>query len=72
MLFDPDESDVSTFINHLKFMERLEGDAAVLRVWPLCLKGRALEWHSVLPTDTQLDLMESIDACYEAMFHVIS
>ena len=38
----------------------MEGEQAVLNVLPLCLAGDALEWHTDLPTDTKLDMNESL------------
>ncbi|EDN03051.1 predicted protein [Histoplasma mississippiense (nom. inval.)] len=38
MLFDPAETDVMAFISRLEFIATQEGEDAVLRVFPLCLK----------------------------------
>ncbi|PGG94943.1 hypothetical protein GX51_08334, partial [Blastomyces parvus] len=60
MLYDPEGVDVAAFVSRLEFMATLEGEAAVLRVLPLCLKGRALEWHNGLSPECQSDMAMSL------------
>ncbi|OJD24807.1 hypothetical protein ACJ73_03829 [Blastomyces percursus] len=61
MLFDPDEVDVAAFSSRLEFMAMQEGEDAVLRVFPLCLKGRALEWHNGLSPECKHEMAQALD-----------
>ena len=45
MIFDPTETKVSFFVRRCQQIATLEGEKAVLRVLPLCLKGEALVVH---------------------------
>ena len=60
MLFDPKKVDVSFFTHQLQIVALQEGEQAVLTVLPFCLQGQALEWHTQLPTDTQIDMALSL------------
>ncbi|EDN03052.1 predicted protein [Histoplasma mississippiense (nom. inval.)] len=60
MLFDPAETDVMAFISRLEFIATQEGEDAVLRVFPLCLKGQALEWHNGLSAEMRKDMSASL------------
>ena len=60
MLFDPKEVDVSFFTHQLQIVALQEGEQAVLTVLPFCLQGQALQWHTQLPTGTQMDMALSL------------
>lgn len=60
MLFDPKEVDVSFFTRRLQVVALQEGEQPVLAALPFCLRGRALEWHTQLPSETQLDMAISL------------
>ncbi|OJD21689.1 hypothetical protein ACJ73_06971 [Blastomyces percursus] len=61
LLFDPEDVDVMVFIDRLRYMSTQEGEDAILRVFPLCLKKRALEWHVGLSDDTKVQMSTSLD-----------
>ncbi|OJD25138.1 hypothetical protein ACJ73_03495 [Blastomyces percursus] len=61
MLFDPDEVDVAAFSSRLAFMATQEGENTVLRVFPFCLKGRALEWHNGLSPECKNEMAQALD-----------
>ena len=51
MNFDPAELNVAFFIRRCEQIAEMEGERAVLRVLPRCLKGEALEWYTSLASD---------------------
>ncbi|KAI9748796.1 MAG: hypothetical protein M4579_007115 [Chaenotheca gracillima] len=64
MIFDPEKHAVTFFVRRIRQITDLEGEAPVLRTLPMCLEGRALEWHNGLSEDT-LRLMNRSIAAWE-------
>ncbi|OJD27956.1 hypothetical protein ACJ73_00646 [Blastomyces percursus] len=60
MLFDPEETYVMAFVSRLEFMATQEGENALLRVFPLRLKGRALQWHNSLSSEMRQEMAHSL------------
>lgn len=60
MIFDPKDWDVSFFTRRLRVVALQEGEQPVLDMIPFCLRGRALEWHTQLPEEAQMDMSLSL------------
>ena len=60
MLFDPAEGNVAFFTRRFRQIADLEGDRAVIRVLPMCLKGEALEWYTALDLESRTKMNRDI------------
>jgi hypothetical protein len=60
MLYDPKTTSVTVFIKRIKQVRTLYGRKAVLKVLPLCLRGKALDWYTHLSESTTEDMQHSI------------
>jgi hypothetical protein len=60
MIFDPSETKVTFFVRRCQQIAALEGDKAVLRVLPMCLKGEALEWYTSLSEPLRREMNEDL------------
>jgi hypothetical protein len=62
MVFDPHETKVAFFVRRCQHMAEIEGERAILRVLPMCLKGEALEWYTSLSDPVRRQMNGSLAA----------
>jgi hypothetical protein len=60
MTFDSEEHTAAFFIRRFQHIAEIEGDAAVLRVLLMCLKGAALEWHNSLSSVVRHEMNQNL------------
>ena len=60
MLYDPKTISVVAFTKRIKQIRNLCGKQAVLKVLPLCLRGKALDWYTHLSEDITEDMQYSL------------
>jgi hypothetical protein len=62
MLYDPDTTSVTVFIKRIKQIRNLHGEKAILKVLPLCLRGKALTWYTHLSDDATEEMQFSLQS----------
>ena len=60
MLYDPAETNVALFTRRCHQIAEREGERAVLRVLPMCLKGEVLEWYTSLGAELRIKMNLSL------------